>query len=167
MTLSKKTQKALNDQLNAELYSAYMYLSIAAYFEVQNLEGFGLWMKIQAREEVGHAMRFYEYLNNRGGAVQLATIDAPPAGWKTPLAAVEAALEGEQGITQRIDELVDLSTREKDHATHQFLQWFVNEQVEEEQLLSSVVHKLKMVSDSPSGLYILDQELAGRTPQDS
>lgn len=165
MTLSKKIQKALNDQLNAEFYSAYMYLSIAAYFEVQNLEGFGSWMRIQAREEVGHAMRFYEYLNDRGGEIQLAAIDAPPSGWKSPLAAIEAAFDGERQITQRIDDLADLSTREKDHATSQFLAWFVNEQVEEEQLLGSVVHKLKMVSDSPSGLYILDRELAGRTAE--
>jgi ferritin len=160
--LKKKVERALNEQLNEELYSAYMYLSLAAYFRDGNYDGFGGWMRAQAQEEVEHGMKFYDYINDRAGRVTLAKIDAPPTDWASPEAAFEAAWEHEKKITGLINDLVDLASKERDHATHQFLQWFVVEQVEEEDLVGSVVHKIKMVADSPSGMYILDRELATR-----
>jgi ferritin len=160
--LSKKIEKAFNEQLNAELASAYVYLSLAAYFESRNLEGFAGWMKAQAQEEVGHAMKFYEYINTRGGRVLLTRIDGPETDWKSPLDGFTAAFEHEKMITGRIDDLVDLANKEADHASHQFLMWFVAEQVEEEDSVGRVVEKLKLIGDTPSGLYIMDRELGAR-----
>lgn len=160
--LSKKIEKAFNEQLNAELASGYVYLSLAAYFESRNLEGFAGWMKAQAQEEVGHAMKFYEYINSRGGRVLLTRIDGPETDWKSPLDGFTAAFEHEKMITGRIDDLVDLANKESDHASHQFLMWFVAEQVEEEDSVGRVVEKLRLVGDSPSGLYIMDRELGAR-----
>jgi ferritin len=160
--LSKKMEKALNDQLNAEFYSAYVYLSLAAYFESKNLEGLASWMQAQAAEERGHAMKFYGYIHSRGGRVKLSQIDAPETSWDSPLVGFRSALEHEKMITGRINDLVDLANKEKDNASHQFLMWFVAEQVEEEESVGRVVDKLEMVGDSPSGLFIMDRELAKR-----
>jgi len=126
--ISKSVEKALNDQINAEFYSAYLYLSMMAYFESVNLAGFATWMKAQTQEEIMHAMKMYDFVNERGGRVILQAIEAPPAEWDSPLAAFEAAYAHEQIVTGRINDLVNLAIEEKDHATNAFLQWFVNEQ---------------------------------------
>ena len=161
--LDEKLEKALNDQLNAEFYSAYLYLSMAAYFRSINLSGFANWMEVQYQEEVAHAMKFYNYINERGGRVQLGTIQAPPTQWDSPLAVFEAALEHEQKVTGLINDLVELAIQEHDHATNIFLQWFVTEQVEEEDSASEVVEKLKLMGDARGGLFMLDRELGQRT----
>lgn len=159
--ISEKIQKAINRQLNRELYSAYLYLSMSAYFESINLKGFANWMRIQAQEEVMHAMKFYNYLFERGGRAIMQDIEAPPAEWESPLAVFEHVYEHEQVVTGLINDLVNLSVSEKDHATYNFLQWYVAEQVEEESSADEVVQKLKLVGDD-SGLFMLDQELGQR-----
>jgi ferritin len=160
--ISKKVEKALNEQLNAELYSAYLYLSMAAWFESQNLPGCAAWMRIQTREENTHAMKFFGFVNERRGRVTLKAIEEPAKEWKSPLAAFEAALEHEQYITGRIDDLVNLAATEKDHATAAFLQWFVNEQVEEEASVDRIVQQFKMANNAPGALLMLDHELGER-----
>jgi len=162
-------QKSLNYQLNRELYSGYLYLAMAAYFEDQDLPGFGNWMRIQAQEELSHAMRFYDYLVQRGGRVLLEAIETPQKEWDSSLAAFEHVYEHEQMVTGLINDLVDLAIELKDHATNNFLQWFVAEQVEEEESSSGVLQKVKMAGESNRGLYMLDQELGQRifhTPTD-
>jgi ferritin len=160
--LSDTMAKALNEQINAELHSAYLYLAMAAHFDAENLAGFAHWMKAQAQEEVGHAMKFYGYVNERGKKVALTAIDGPATEWASPLAAFEAAYKHECMISGRINKLVDLAAGENDHATAGFLQWFVAEQVEEEASTDEVVQKLKMIGDRPHALYMLDRELARR-----
>lgn len=160
--LSEKMQDALNGQLNAELYSAYLYVSMAAYFESANLPGFANWMRVQAQEEVAHTDKFYTYINERGGRVILRPIDGPPAEWDSPLAVFEAAYAHEQKVTGLISDLVNLAASESDHATNIFLQWFVTEQVEEEASADEVVQKLKLVGDAKGGLYMLDREMGQR-----
>jgi len=155
-------EKELNEQLNAELASAYVYLSLAAYFESENLEGFAGWMQAQAQEEVGHAMKFYGYIHSRGGRVLLTTIDGPETSWKSPKAGFQAALDHERKITARINTLVELADKENDHASHQFLMWFVAEQVEEEESVGRVVDKLEMIDGAPGGIFMMDRELARR-----
>jgi len=162
MELSKKIEKALNDQLNEELYSAYLYLAMSAYFEAEGLPGMAHWMRVQAKEEVGHAMKFFDYLNERNGRVILQVLKAPPAEWKGIKDAFEQALKHEQHISKRIYDLMDLAHKEKDHATHEFLEWFVEEQVEEEKSVQEILDKIKLVQDSPTGFYLLDQELGER-----
>jgi len=160
--LSKKMQDALNRQLNAELYSGYLYASMSAYFESINLRGFANWMRVQAQEEVVHAYKFFNFVNERGGRVVLSPIDGPPTEWDSPLAAFEAAYKHEQKVTGLINELVDLAVSQKDHATNNFLQWFVTEQVEEEASANEVVQKLNLVGEAKSGLFMLDQEMGQR-----
>jgi ferritin len=159
-------EKALNEQLNAELSSSYIYLSLAAYFESENLEGFASWMQMQAKEEVGHAMKFYSFIHSRGGRVSLAAIEAPQGTWKSPKSGFQSALSHEKKITKRIDELVEQANGENDHASHQFLMWFVAEQVEEEESVSRVVDRLKMIDDAPGGIFMMDRELARRAYQE-
>jgi ferritin len=156
-------EKALNEQLNAELYSAYLYLAMSAWFESQNLPGFAAWMRIQHREETAHAMKFFKFVAERRGRVVLKAIEEPAKDWKSPLAAFEAALEHEQYITGRIGDLVNLAVEEKDHATNAFLQWFVNEQVEEEATADSIIQKLRMAEKAPGAMLMLDHELGQRT----
>ncbi len=160
--IGKKMQEALNEQINAELYSAYLYLSMVAYFESINLPGFANWMRVQTQEEVMHAMKIYDYVNERGGRVILKSIGEPQAEWKSPLAAFEAAYGHEQKVTALINGLVNLSIEEKDHAANMFLQWFVNEQVEEESSADAIVQKLKLMADAPGGMYMLDNEMGQR-----
>ena len=160
--IGKKVQKALNSQINAELYSAYLYLAMSAYFQSINLNGFATWMRMQSLEETGHAMRMYDFLGERDGTIQLQAIDAPQMKWDSPIAAFEDALAHEEKVTALIGNLVDLSLQEKDHATHIFLQWFVTEQVEEEANASDIVGKLKLVGGKGNGLFMLDQELGQR-----
>jgi ferritin len=165
--LSKKMEKALNDQINAELASSYIYLSLAAYFESENLEGFAGWMQAQAQEEVGHAMKIYSYIHSRGGRVLLTAIKDPQTAWDSPTAGFEAALDHEKKITKRINDLVELANSQDDHASHQFLMWFVAEQVEEEESVSRVVDKLKMIDGAPGGMFMMDRELARRAYEQS
>lgn len=160
--ISKKIKEALNEQINAELYSAYLYLSMVAYFESVNLPGFAKWMRAQTQEEVMHAMKIYDYINERGGRVVLKAIAEPATKWKSPLAAFEAAYKHEQKVTGLINGLVDLAIKEKDHATNAFLQWFVTEQVEEEQSADEIVQKLKLIASAPGAVYMLDKELGQR-----
>jgi ferritin len=167
MTINKKMLDAINEQINAELYSAYMYLSMSAYFESVNLPGFAKWMKIQWQEEIGHADKFFNYIHERGGQVTLKAIDQPPAKWKSPLDAFEATLAHEQKVTGLIDDLVALARKEKDNATEVLLQWYVTEQVEEEKNADQIVRQLKMIKDSSGGLIMLDHHLGKRTAEGS
>jgi ferritin len=160
--ISKKMEKTLNDQIHAELYSAYLYLSMSAYFESENLPGFAKWMRIQWQEEVMHGLKIYDYVSERGGRATLKSIDGPPAKWKSPLDVFQATYKHEQVVTGRINDLVTQAVAEKDHATNAFLQWFVTEQVEEEKSADEIVQKLKRISDAPGGLYMLDKELGQR-----
>ena len=161
--LSQKMQQALNDQINAEYYSSYLYLAMAAHCEAVNLDGFGNWLRVQAQEEMFHAMKFFDFVLERGGRVELKAIEAPPAQWDSPLAIFEATLKHEQHVTALINKLVDLAIAESDHATGAFLQWFVNEQVEEEANADAVLQQLKLMQDAPGGLFMMDRELATRT----
>lgn len=160
--LGKKMESALNDQVKWELWSAYLYLSMAAYFAQQGLPGFANWMRVQEQEERFHGMKFFDYAIGRGGRIALQAFEAPPNTWKTPLGAFEEVLKHEQGVTARINALMDLAIKEKDHATASMLAWFVNEQVEEEANAQDVIQKLKLVAGNPSALYLLDKELGTR-----
>ena len=161
--LSENMETVLNDQVNAELYSAYLYQAMAAYFEDQDLDGFAHWMDLQAEEEMEHARRIYDFINERGGRVRLSAIDAPPVEWETPQAAFEDALEHEKKVTAMIDNLVDQAEKENDRASYSFLQWFVDEQVEEEDTVTTIIQKLKMIGGSGSGLFMINNELSQRS----
>ncbi|MGI6454084.1 MAG: ferritin [bacterium] len=160
--ISEKMLQALNRQINNELYSAYLYYSMAAYFEDQNLFGFANWFKVQTKEELFHADKIYQYVNDRNGRVILEAIAAPPTTWNSLLTAFEDALKHEMEVTKMINELVDLSLAERDYPTNHFLQWFLGEQIEEEASASQLVEKMKLVGDDRSGLFLLDQELGSR-----
>jgi ferritin len=160
--LSPKLQDAFNKQINAELYSSYLYLSMAAYFESKDLKGMAHWMDIQANEEKAHAMRIFNWVNDRSGRVLLTQIDAPKTEWKSPLEVFEEAYKHEIKITGMINELFTLVAIEKDGAGHDFLEWFCREQVEEEANAQLIVAQLKLVGDNGLGLYMLDQELGKR-----
>ena len=160
--LSKSMEDALNKQINAELYSAYLYLSMAAYFDSISLDGFSHWMKLQAKEETEHAYKIYGYVYERGGAVILEAINKPPTKWDSPLAVFEDAYKHEQKVSEMINNLVAMAREEKDYATENFLQWFVEEQVEEEADADEVVQKLRMVKDSRNGLFMMDGKLGQR-----
>ncbi len=160
--ISKKIEDALNSQVNAELYSSYLYLAMESWFKSKNLSGFANWMRVQAQEEMTHAMKLYDFIDERGGRNILKAIDGPPTEWDSPLAVFEAVYEHEQKVTSLINDLVDLATKEKDHATNNFLQWFISEQVEEEASADEAVQKLKMVEKAPGGMFMLDRELGQR-----
>jgi ferritin len=160
--LSKKMGGAINKQINAELYSAYLYLSMAAYSESMGLQGFSNWFKVQAQEELVHAMRFFDYVCERGGRVTVGAIEAPPVEWKSPLAAFEETLAHEQKVTGLINKLVDLARAESDHATENALAWFVAEQVEEEGSADRIRQKIRLVGAQGEAIYLIDKELATR-----
>jgi ferritin len=162
--LSKTMQDALNKQLNMELYSAYVYASLSAYFEHENLNGFAHWMGMQVQEEAMHAKKFYDYINDAGGRVVLDGIDKPPAEFESVVSVFDDVLKHERKVTKAIYKLVDLANKESDHGTHTFLQWFVSEQIEEEKVADNILQRLKMVAKSPEGLFMMDQELGSRTP---
>ena len=162
--LNPKIEEAFNRQLNAELFSSYLYLSMAAHFESQNLKGMANWMRIQAQEENAHAMKFFDFINERGGRVTLTQIDAPKVEWPSPLAAFQEAYQHECKISGLINGLVDLALSEKDHAANAFLQWFVTEQVEEEASVLEIAEKLKLAGDQGGILFMLDRELGQRMP---
>jgi len=160
--ISSTMQKSLNDQINAEMYSSYLYLSMSAYLETTGLAGFAGWMKSQAQEELFHAMKLFGYVHERGGRVILSAIDTPPGEWKSPLDIAESVLAHEEKVSGLINGLVDQALAEKDHATNAMLQWFITEQVEEEMTASDIVNKLKLIADSPNALFMIDQELGKR-----
>ncbi len=161
--IDKKIEDAINEQINWELYSSYLYMSMAAYCESVNLKGFASWMRTQAMEELTHVKRFYDFLTARGGRVILSAIKAPPSEWDNPHAVFDDTLEHEQHVTKRINDLMNLAHDIRDHASIGFLQWFVDEQVEEEESVDEVLHSLKLNENNPGGLFISDKELAQRT----
>jgi len=160
--VKKKIQDEINDQIQAEFQSAYLYLGFSAWFEAQNLEGFSHWMKVQWEEEIEHGMKFYNHLLDRGGDVELKALEAPKVSLKSPADAFQQALEHERYITKRIHKLYDLAREEDDYPLQTLLHWFIDEQVEEEESTDRILQQLKMVEDQPASLLILDRELAQR-----
>lgn len=160
--LSAKMQKALNDQLNFEYFSAYIYFSMSAHFEAKGLKGCANWMRIQYQEELTHVDKFFDYILERGGKVTLAQIDKPANTWKANVSPFQDALKHEQKVTARINKLVDMARSEKDHATENFLQWFVAEQVEEEASVGEIVDQIKLAGESGGGMFMVDKELSAR-----
>jgi len=162
MKLEDKMLNALNEQINKEIFSAYLYYSMAAYFDSLNLEGFANWMKVQAKEELTHAQKLYDYIYDKGGVVELDSIDKPKKEWEIPLEAFKDAYEHELSVTQSIDKLVDLAKELNDHATQNFLQWFVNEQIEEEANTKKIVDTLQMIGESKTALFMFNGQLGSR-----
>lgn len=160
--LSKKLLDAMNEQINFELSSAYVYLSMAAHFDAANLPGFAHWMRAQYREETGHAMKFYGYIYDRGSAVTLKAIAQPPTSFKGPIEVFKQVLEHEQKVTAAINAIYALAVAESDYATQQFLQWFIKEQVEEEKNAMDIIELLKMTGESGPTLIMADRQLAAR-----
>ncbi len=160
--ITKKMGDALNEQVNKEFYSAYLYLAMSAWFHNKGLDGFANWMRIQFQEEQAHALRFYDFLIERDFEVELLAIDRPTNTWESPLDAFKAVLEHEQYITGRINMLSDIAIEQKDHATRSMLVWFVDEQVEEEKNANDIINQLKLIGDNGYGLLMLDKELALR-----
>lgn len=160
--LSKSMEEALDRQINREFYSSYLYLAMSAYCETMNMKGFARWLKVQAKEEHGHAMKIYEYVVARGGKVTLEAIEAPKAKWASAGKIFEEVYAHEQKVTGMINNLVDLAVREKDHATFEMLQWFVKEQVEEEAQANDILSQIKMVGDVPGHLFYIDHHLGKR-----
>jgi ferritin len=160
--LNTKIEKELNAQLNREIFSAYLYLSIAAYFESKNLKGFAHWLKVQVKEELSHALKFFNHIVDRNGNVVLEKIDAPKISWESPVEAFKDVYSHEQKITNHINDLVSLARTEKDYATENFLQWFVAEQVEEEAQSLEILQKLQQTGSSTGSLLVLDHHLGKR-----
>jgi ferritin len=160
--LGKAVEEAMNEQIKNELYSAYQYLSMAAYCESENLPGFAQWMRAQSREETEHAMKFYDFVLERNGRVVLHGIDGPVVEFGSPLEVFQQALEHERKVTAMINDLYGLAARENDYASQTFLQWFVTEQVEEEKNAGDVVETLKMIGEGSEALFLLDRELGQR-----
>ena len=161
--LNNKIQDALNGQINAELWSAYLYLAMGMHFEAEGLSGVANWFKIQFQEEQAHATIFMNYINQRGGRVELKAIDAVPTSWASPLDAFKATLEHEKKVTSLINNLYALAEAEHDYATRDRLAWFVSEQVEEEDNCRQLIDKFTLIGNDGMGLYMLDQELGART----
>ncbi len=164
--LSKGIQDAINDQIHHEFHSAYVYLSMSAYLEAANFTGFAKWMRIQATEEVKHAMRLFDYVNDRNGRVTLKALEQPAANYKSVLDVFENALQHEMKVTGLIHTLYELAKQENDYATQVALQWFINEQVEEEATASKVVDRLKIAGNDGAALLMLDNELGSRPAEE-
>ena len=160
--ISENMIDALNGQINKEIYSAYLYMSMSAGSTYAGLNGFANWFMVQYQEEMTHAMKIYDYVNDRGAQVKLAAIAQPPIDFDSALDMFEKTLEHEEFVTKSINELVDLAIKENDHATNIFLQWFVTEQIEEESNDNEIIAKLKLVGGEGNGLFMLDKELAQR-----
>jgi ferritin len=160
--LSERIAEALNKQLNREIYSAYLYLSMSAYSTFKGLKGFANWFMVQYQEEMTHAMKIYNYINDQGGKVELMVVEQPPTEFGTPFDMFEKTLEHEKFVTKCINDLVNLAIQEKDHATNIFLQWFVTEQIEEEANDNDIIAKLKLVGKEGNALFVIDKELAAR-----
>lgn len=161
--LSEKMQSALNEQINAEIWSAYLYLSMSAYFEGQNLPGFANWMKTQWQEEISHSMKLFDYVNERGGRVLLKPIAEVKTEWKDAVEVFTETLNHERLVSSLINNLVNIAISEGDHATNNTLQWFVAEQIEEESTADSLLQQLKMIDGFGHGMLMLDRELAQRS----
>ena len=160
--ISSNMEKAFNDQIAAEFYSAHLYLAMASYLESIDLPGFANWMRIQYQEEDSHAMKIFDYVIERDGRAILKPFDGPPADWQFPLDVFESAYKHEQKVTGLINNLMETGQSEKDHAAQIFLQWFVNEQVEEEASVKAIIQQLKLLGDSKAGLFQVDRELGQR-----
>ena len=160
--IGKAMQDAMNEQINREFFSSYLYLSMAAYFEVRNLTGFGHWMRLQAEEERGHAMKFYNFILDSGGQVRLKGIDAPATEWKSNLEVAEQVAEHESRVTASIHNLYEIALKEKDYASQIMLQWFISEQVEEEKNAAELVAKLRLIEERGTAVLMLDHRLSKR-----
>lgn len=159
---SKNLEQAVNEQIKNELYSGYLYLAMAAQCESMNLKGFAHWLKVQAREELGHAMKFYDFVNDRGGRVVFEAIDKPPVEYRSLQEMFEAVYKHEQKVTGLINKLYEMAKAENDYPLQVHLQWFIDEQVEEEKNASEILAMLKLTGESGSGLLILDRALGER-----
>ncbi|MBD3344610.1 MAG: ferritin [Chitinivibrionales bacterium] len=160
--LSDKMVEALNGQINNEMYSAYLYMAMSAHSTDQGLKGFGNWFMVQYHEEMLHAMKLYEYIQRQGGSAKLQAIKEPPSSWKSPMDMFQATLKHEQFITRCFNDLIELAIQEKDHATQIFLQWYVTEQVEEEENDNDIIGMLKVAGDNAQALMMIDRDLAAR-----
>ena len=160
--ISETIQNAINQQIKHEFFSSYLYLSMSAYFETLSLPGFARWMRVQSQEEHEHAMKFFDFLNDRGGSVELQALDQPAGEFQSPLDVFEQSLAHERKVTALIHRLYELALKENDYATQTLLQWFITEQVEEEKNAGQIVEQLKMTGGEPSALLLLDRDLAGR-----
>jgi ferritin len=160
--INKPMQDAINEQINKELFSSYLYLSMAAYFEAKNLSGFGNWMRVQAEEERQHAMKFYDFVLETGGKVTLKAIDAPKTEWNSNLEVAEEVAAHEAKVTASIYALYELALKEKDYPAQIMLQWFINEQVEEEKNAADIVADLKMIEERGTAVLMLDKQLGKR-----
>ncbi len=161
--ISKKIEKEINEQINAEFWSAYFYLSMSAYFVSKNLPGFANWMRVQYQEEISHALKFFNYLNDRGGRVILAPIKEVKREWKDEIEVFQDTLKHEQHVTALINNLINSSIEEKDHATNNMLQWYISEQVEEEANVDEILQQLILLEGNKYGLLMLDREFKQRT----
>jgi len=161
--ISKKMETALNQQINKEMYSAYLYMSMSAHSTHIGLTGFANWFMVQYKEEMEHAMRIYKYVHDQGNKVNLIDIEKPPSSFKDPIEMFQQTLKHEQFITSSINELMDLAMKENDHATQIFLHWFITEQIEEEANDNEIIGKLKLVGDKGNGIFMIDKELGKRT----
>jgi ferritin len=160
--IGKAMQDAMNEQINKELFSSYLYLSMAAYYEDMNLPGFANWMRVQAEEEREHAMKFFDFIQERGGRVWLKGIDAPATEWSSSLEVAEEVAAHEAKVTAMIYSLYELALQEKDYPAQVMLQWFINEQVEEEKNAAEIVATLKLIEDRGTAVLMLDHQLAKR-----
>lgn len=160
--ISQALQDRMNIQINRELYSEYLYLSMAAYFEAQGLPGFANFFKVQVQEERFHAMKLFDFMHERGGRVVLDAIAQPQVDFDSSVSVFEMAYKHEQFVSKSINELMDLAIQENDHATKSFLNWFVDEQVEEEASMDTIVNHLRLIDGKGHGMLMLDRELAGR-----
>lgn len=162
MQIGKAVQKAMNAQIQKELASAYIYIGMSAYFNDINHPGAASWMRVQAREEMTHALKFADFVEDRGGSVTYQALAAPPTSYPSPLAAFEAAAEHEAKVSASINALYELSAKEKDFAAQALLQWFITEQVEEEKASRQIVDTLRLIGTNTSGLFMFDRELGRR-----
>lgn len=160
--ISEKIEKAINAQINAEMYSAYLYLSMSSYFESLNLPGFANWMRVQFEEEQSHALKFVDYLNERGGRVVLEAIERPQTEWDGAIAVFEQTLEHEKHVTALLNAIADIAEEEKDRPTRNLLAWYIDEQVEEESSAEKILNELKWINGEGHGMLMLDRELASR-----
>lgn len=160
--LNKKVLNAINEQINAEIWSGYMYLAMSSYFAAEGLNGFANWMRVQWQEELSHALKFFDYLIERGEQPILKPITEVPEKWDSPMHAMQETLKHEQHVTALINNLMDIAIAEKDHATKSMLNWYVDEQVEEEANAQEIIDSLSLISQSGNGIYMLDKELKTR-----
>ena len=163
--VSKAVQSAMNDQITAEFYAAYLYLSMAAYFDEANFPGFANWMRSQNQEEILHAMKLFDFMIDNGGHIELGTIEQPPSSFESSLAAMKATLRHEQHVTRAINSLYELALKEKDYPAQVVLQWFIAEQTEEEKTVSDIIARLELAGDNPSALLMIDSQLASRAAE--